>query len=344
MDIVEIKEKNQLDNFVGSQKMSQFLQSWEWGEFQQRLGRKIWRLGVLDGKSLVASALAIKHNLPFGKNYLYSPRGPIVNNKIPVANFQNAFRQIINKIIEIVKQEASMFMRFEPPVEKTSQPILKSLIGNDYKSVGSQFIQPKDTLILDLSKSEEQLLSEMHPKTRYNIRLAEKKGVKIRIGVKEDFEKFWSLNMETSQRDGFKTHPKSYYQKMLEVLSPDFSKLFLTEYEGKVLVANLVIFFGDTVTYLHGASSNEYRNLMAPHLVQWRQIEEARKLGFKYYDFWGVIPSQQSIDYRPQSWSGLTRFKKGFGGFEVNYVGTDDLILDGFWYNMYKMGRRFLRG
>jgi lipid II:glycine glycyltransferase (peptidoglycan interpeptide bridge formation enzyme) len=343
MEIREINDKKLLDAFVGSQKMSQFLQSWAWGQFQQGLGRKNWRFGVLDGQSLVASALAIKHNMPLGKNYLYLPRGPIVNNKIPVANFQNAFRQIINKIMEVAKQEGSIFMRFEPPLEKTSQPVLKSLVGNDYKLVTSQFVQPKDTLILNLSKTEEQLLSEMHPKTRYNIRLAEKKGIKVRMGVKEDFEKFWQLNLETASRDSFKKHPKNYYQKMLEVLSPDFLKLFLAEYESKVLVANLVVFFGDTVTYLHGASSNEYRNLMAPHLVQWKQIQEARNLGFKNYDFWGVIPGLQTTDYRLQSWSGLTRFKKGFGGFEVNYVGTDDLILDGFWYNIYRLGRRFLR-
>ena len=344
MNIVEIKDKKLLDAFVGSQKASQFLQSWAWGQFQQSLGRKTWHFGVLDGQSLVASALVIKHNLPLGKNYLYCPRGPIVNNKIPVANFQNAFRQIINKIIEVAKQEGSMFMRFEPPLEKTSQPVLKSLLANDYKLVSTQFIQPKDTLILDLLKTEEQLLSEMHPKTRYNIRLAEKKGVKVRIGAREDFEKFWSLNLDTSQRDGFKTHLKDYYQKMLEIFPGDFIKLFLAEYESKVLTANLVIFFGDTATYLHGASSNEHRNLMAPHLVQWRQIQEAKKRGFKYYDFWGIVPGLQATDYKLQSWVGLTRFKKGFGGQEVNYVGTHDLILDSFWYKMYRIGRKFLRG
>lgn len=348
MNIVEIKDKKLLDAFVGSQKASQFLQSWAWGEFQQSLGRKTWHFGVLDSQSLVASALVIKHNLPLGKNYLYLPRGPIIEIKNEKLKMKNSFDELLGKIIEIARQENSMFIRIEPPIEKFDEPILKLLVASGYKLVATQFVQPKDTLILDLSKSEEQLLSEMHPKTRYNIRLAEKKGMKVRIGSKEDFEKFWSLNMETSQRDSFKTHPKNYYQKMLATLPADFLKLFLAEYEGKVLVANLVIFFGDTVTYLHGASSNEYRNLMAPHLVQWRQIEEARKLGFKYYDFWGLLPQKtqnntEATEGIDSSWQGLTRFKRGFGGQEVNYAGTYDLILDKFWYNIYKTGRKFLR-
>ena len=336
-----------MDNFVGSMVKSQFLQSWEWGEFQQSLGRKIWRLGVLDSQSLVASALVIKHNLPLGRNYLYCPRGPIFETKNQGLKTKNYLDELLEKIIEIAKQENSLFVRIEPPVEKSNELNLKSLVA-------TQFVQPKDTLTLDLSKSEEQLLSEMHPKTRYNIRLAEKKGVTVRIGVKEDFEKFWQLNQETASRDSFKTHPRNYYQKMLEVLSPDFLKLFLAEYEGKVLVVNLVIFFGDTVTYLHGASSNEYRNLMAPHLVQWRQILEGKKLGFKCYDMWGVLPlkTQQATTENTEgaehtehhSWQGLTRFKRGFGGQEINYIGTYDLILNSFWYNMYKIGRRFLRG
>lgn len=369
MNIVEIKDKKLLDTFVGSQKASQFLQSWAWGEFQQSLGRKAWRFGVLDDQSLVASALVIKHNLPLGKNYLYCPRGPVSEIKNQKQKTKNYFVELLKKIIGMAKQENSMFVRIEPPIEKSNESMFKALAVNDYQIVTSQFIQPKDTLILDLSKSEEQLLSEMHPKTRYNIRLAEKKGVKVRIGAEEDFEKFWQLNLETASRDSFKTHPKNYYKKMLEVLSPDFLKLFLAEYEGKVLAANLVVFFGDTVTYLHGASSNEYRNLMAPHLVQWQQIREAKKLGFRYYDFWGLLPqktqkvtTENAKITKPQkaqiataetaegtetteshSWQGLTRFKRGFGGFEINYIGTFDLILDGFWYNIYRLGRRFLR-
>ena len=343
MNIIEIKEKVQLNNFVGSIEKSQFLQSWEWGEFQKNLGRKVWRLGLQENNNLLSSVLVVKHSLSFGKNYLYCPRGPVVRTEEPKnLRTKDLFNELMKKIVEIAKQEKSMFVRIEPPLEKSSEQIFRS-ITSGFNISQTKFVQPKNTLILDLAKSEEELLSEMHQKTRYNIRLAKRKGVKIRIGRKEDFENFWQLNLETAKRDNFKTHPKDYYKKMLEVLEPEFLKLFMAEYQGKILVANLVIFFGDTITYVHGASSSEFRNVMAPHLAQWRQILEGKKHEFKYYDMWGIMPGPRSTDYGLQSWAGLTRFKRGFSGQEVNYTGTYDLILDSFWYNIYKLGRRFLK-
>ena len=191
---------------------------------------------------------------------------------------------------------------------------------------------------MDLTVGEEELLKNMHQKTRYNIRLAEKKEVKIRVGeTQEDFEIFWSLCEDTSSRDNFKSHAKQYYQEIFKILVPSgFTKLYLAEFEGKALAANLVYNFGDTSTYVHGASANEYRNLMAPHLLQWRQIQDAKADGYKYYDFWGVAPD----DSKEHRWAGITRFKKGFGGQGVNYLGVYDLILKGFWYKIYKLAKK----
>ena len=338
MEIKEITEQKILDDFIGSQKRAQFLQSWPWGEFQKSLGRKIWHLGFFESRNLLASTSVVQHILPLGKSYLYCPRGPIVNDQIPMAKFQTVFRELVNNIVSRAQKQGSMFIKLEPPLEKPSQSVFNE-ITKDYEISQVDFVQPQDSWYLDLGKSEEELLQNMHHKARYNIRLAERKGVTVRL-VKgdEDFEKFWQLNLATSRRDHFRTHSRNYYYQMFKTLADsDFLKLFLAEYNNKVLAVNFVIFFGDSATYIHGASSDQYRNVMAPHLLQWRQIQAAKKRGYKYYDFWGVAPDKTD-DNHP--WAGITRFKKSFGGQSIAYVGAYDLILDKMWYKIYKLAQK----
>lgn len=336
MQVSEIKDKKIWNEFIGSQDLSQFLQSWEWGEFQQSLGRKIWRLAVCNNSDISAAALVVKRFLPLAKSYLYCPRGPIL------ANDKDVLGLLMDRIKQIAKKENAIFWR----IELTSQSQILNLKSSIHGFQAVSPVQPKDTLILDLTKSEEELLSEMHQKTRYNIRLAERKGVKIRImnpfgpnsgrGQESrigDIEEFLKLLHQTTGRDKFRPHPDEYYRKSLKQFSGDFVKLYLAEYQNKVIAANIVIFFGDTATYAHGASSNEYRNVMAPHLLQWRQIQDAKRLGYKYYDFWGIASQNQK-------WSGITRFKKGFAGREINYPGTFDIVFQSFWYKIYRLIKR----
>jgi lipid II:glycine glycyltransferase (peptidoglycan interpeptide bridge formation enzyme) len=224
-------------------------------------------------------------------------------------------------------------------------------------------VQPKNTLILDITKPEEDLLKEMKPKTRYNIRLAGKKELRIKnyelrmdnkIFFKEKFEEFWGLVKETSARDKFRAHNKNYYWKMMESLNGDKTKsdtascrlrakLYLAEYDNEIVAANIVLYFGDLAVYLHGASSNKHRNVMAPYLLQWRQILDAKNAGCQKYDFWGIARSQKSlksIKSKVNDWSGITRFKKGFGGKEKNYIGAYDLIFRRREYELYKFVKK----
>src|SRR4030042_4084050 len=164
MNLNLVTNKEQWDNKIGSQKMSQFLQSWEWAEFQKRLCRKIWRLDL--DKEYV---LVIKMNLPLGKSYLYIPRTDINFDQAKIATLQ-----------ELAKQEKSIFIKIEP--------VRQNLSSFNFKKVGS--VQPLQTLLLDLSKSEEELLAQMHQKTRYNIHLAEKRGVKLVEAETEEFPIF----------------------------------------------------------------------------------------------------------------------------------------------------------
>lgn len=320
MSLIEITQKEKLDNFLKKKKQNNFLQSWDWGEFQKKLGYEIIRVGFLENQELQIVATLIKKKLFFNKNYFYCPRGPVANNQLPIASYQLFFKEIK----KIAKNKKISFLRFEPNI--------KLEIANcKLKIKRTLDIQPRQTLILNLENSEEELLNKMHQKTRYNIRLAEKKGVKIIEASEKDFNEWWKIMSETSGRDGFRTHDKKYYQQMLTLKN---IKLYLAKYQNKFIAGNIVSFFGDTATYLHGASSNYYRNVMAPYLLQWHVIKEAKRQGCKYYDFFGISEKK---------WSGVTRFKKGFSGKEINYPGTFDLVFDGFYYNLYSILRKIRR-
>ncbi len=323
-----IKELNnsELNNFVGTQQYSQFLQSSVWADFQKKLGNQIWQIAYLENEQILGSAVEIEKKLPAGFSYLYLPRGPIVSDQ--VANQDKVAQILLKGVRDISIQTAKkneIFFRIEPVVNLKLEKLEK------IKS-----IQPQQTLLLDLNKSEEDLLKEMHQKTRYNIRLARKKGVVIEKAENplEKFGLFEKLIQETAARDKFTPHSVDYYQKMLEALG-EKAQLWIAKYQDQVLVANLIVNFGDTVTYLHGASSNQHRNLMAPHLLQWEQIKWAQQNNFKYYDFWGI----SETDSR---WAGFTRFKKGFGGQVKDFPGTFDLVYNQRMYRLYNFFKRFI--
>lgn len=322
-----IKELNnqELDNFISKQKYSQFLQSSLWGNFQKELGNKIWQIGV-EENGLEASTLVIEKKLPFNLTYLYMPRGPIIGDQVQDKN--RALKLLLKGVRDISIQTAKrqeVFFRFETLDNFNLENVL---------TVKS--IQPADTLFLDLNKTEEDLLREMHQKTRYNIRLAKKRGIKIE--KVEDKAKaidiFSKLIKETSARDKFTPHSDKYYQKILETLGRNVC-LWIAKYKARVLVANIVVNFGDTVTYLHGASSNEYRNLMAPYLLQWEQLKWAKENNFQIYDFWGISKTDRR-------WAGFTRFKKGFGGYEKKMPGTFDLVYNERIYKLYSLLKKFI--
>lgn len=303
-----------------------FLQSWEWGEFQKELGRKICRLSSR-GNSV--HNLWIKYPLPLGKCYVYCPR--------PTQDTLSCLPDLIPELKTIALQEKAVFLKIEPDlVEEESGKFSLDQSGfiKSFKQV-----QPQNTLILDLTKIEEELLKEMKSKTRYNIKLARHKDLKIIINEssadkEKNFDGFWELMRQTSQRNNFHLHPKDYYYAQSAL---PFIKLFLIEYQQKIIAGAAIVFFGRRATYLHGASSDDYKNLMAPYLLHWEIIKYSQKNGFKEYDFWGISAKLDEKD-----WGGITRFKKGFGGKEVHYIGAYDWVFSKPWYGIYRLGRKIL--
>jgi len=287
-----------------------FLQSWGWGELQRELGNTFWRLREDDGVALV-----IKRSIRFGKNWLYSPRGPIVATPA-------TFDKLIEQMQELAKAEESLFIRTEPAT-KLEQPWRRA----------KKDTQPARTLVLDLTKTQDELLAAMHQKSRYNIRLAERKGISVRFSKDvADIELFLKLAEEVASRAPFAYHTSDYYHTFMRVLDTHGAELAIAEYEGKVLAVHVLMTFGDTTTYVHGASSIEQRSLMAPHLLQWESIKRAQAGDTTKYDFYGIAPADAGADH---PWTGITRFKLGFSGKQVTYPGSYDLVRNRLWYWLY---------
>ncbi|MBI2448255.1 peptidoglycan bridge formation glycyltransferase FemA/FemB family protein [Candidatus Microgenomates bacterium] len=290
------------------------LQSKRWAEFQKALGREVF---------WIEDALLIKNNLPKNKCYLFCPWGPEKLNQ-----------DFLFKAKLLAKKEKAIFIRVEPRAGFKTK-------GLGYRIKKTKDIHPKNTLVLDLTQGEEELLKNLKQKTRYNINLAAKKGVKIETTTNpEHIKVFYKIIEQTNKRDHVRSHSKDYYKKMLESLGDDgILRLYLARYNNQYIAGNLIAFYGNTATYLHGASSDSERNVMAPYLLQWQAIKDAKEYGCQYYDFFGIAPN----DSVRHPWAGITRFKKGFGGTQINFPGTYDVVISGGWYMMYKIFRTLNR-
>ena len=321
-----------------------FLQSAEWQKFQEATGRKTFHL---DGEGFLANI--IEHALPIVGKYLYCPRGPVFsaaaekisNDQSPISNkFSNSNDQIrngIHEFIKLAKKENAGWVRIEPATEKMLQ-MIKENAG--YKIIRAPHdMQPKEIFMLDILKTEQQLLAEMKSKTRYNIGVAKKNEVVIMTSDNEQekekyVDAFLELTKEMAARHGITVHPEQYYRKMIESLPEEMLKIYVAQYEGKIIAANLMLFFGKNATYLHGASSNGYRNVMAPFLLQWQAILDAKKNGCSRYDFGGVKTGSNG-----SSWEGITTFKIGFSPSTkpVEFPGSYDIIINPFKYRLYQI-------
>tara|TARA_Y100000310_G_C20664979_1_gene806991 strand:- start:691 stop:1707 length:1017 start_codon:yes stop_codon:yes gene_type:complete len=331
MQIVQVGDelKHHWESFIKTNAADGgLLHSWQWADFQKSLDNQIFRLAIIDGAGkLQAAALLIKHEMPFEYNYLYCPRGPVINVlKI------NELNSLFTEMKKIGREEKSFLLRVDPPWLVDNE---KRLTDIGFRK-SEQEVQPKCSFMIDITKSEEEILAAMKQKTRYNVSLSSRKGVKVRISDEiSDLESFWELTKQTSSRDGFAHHPKEHYKKMFEILSQDKAvRLFLAEYDNKIIAANMVSFFGNVCTYLHGASSDMYREVMAPYLLQWQAIVEAKNLGYKFYDLGGV----NGHTFNNPKWQGITRFKTGFAEEQKvkEYVGSFDLVLNPLIFSAYK--------
>lgn len=294
----------------------EFLQSWAWGEFQAKIGNKPVCF-LVDGQSVQG----FEYNIGLGKKFLYLPRV-----------YSSEF--IVQSLIEKFRKSDYIFLRIEP-LELISEPRTMN-----YEIVRNR--QPQQTLILNINQTEEEILNQMHPKTRYNIHLSERKGVEVR--EEKNVDVFWQLNLDTTGRDGFRSHNKKYYEEMLK--QENVFQL-IAYYNQEPIASNILVVSGEVITYLHGASANKFRNLMAPYLLQWQGILLGKKNSCHYYDFWGVAPLVRPDEKNQKSsfhgfcwpvnhsWSGVTRFKVGFGGEYREYSEAIEVPLKKYQYKIF---------
>lgn len=330
MEIRAITDAAELDALVATQPLQPFLQAWAWGEFQRALGRTIWRLGAYDGRRLVGAATVIQHDLQLNVRYLYCPRGPI-------AQSPEAISPLVAAIQDLGRQQRAMYVKLDPGL--AVPPMDWSSIVSD-GTLGTT-LQPKQTRVLDVGQDPQALLEQMHQKTRYNIRLAEKRGVTTRWSTSDaDMNAFLRLMHQTADRQGIRLHSDAYYKKLFTTLSAvGAAELILGEYQGEVRAAHMIIWQGATATYLHGGSDESVKDAMVPYALQWQTILRAHERGCREYDLWGVSPA----DVSDHSWAGVTRFKNGFGGRYVEFPPALNLVLQPQWYQVYRWIKR-LRG
>jgi len=302
-----------------------FLQTPEWLAFQKHLGRKVWRLD--DG--FIKTSI-IRHDVRFGQNYLYVPYGPELNLDMANDGLRNEVSHFLEYVRHLARQERSMFVKLEP----THDMVVELLMRNGMKLRHSgKTIQPRRTVVADLTLTKDELLDRLHHKHRYNINLAQRKGVIVEESDNADI--FWRLLQDTAEHDDFRTHGMLYYKKLLNFFADGKgalrTRLFIASQGGQPIAAVIMMEHGRTVTYLHGAMDREHRGLMAPHLMHWELMQRYKQQGFKWYDFWGVDADK---------WPGVTRFKLGFGAKMIEYPGSFDYVTKRFWSWLYKMAPR----
>ncbi|HPO05528.1 MAG TPA: peptidoglycan bridge formation glycyltransferase FemA/FemB family protein [Candidatus Gracilibacteria bacterium] len=310
---------NAHDFQILSKKFSPSLwQTWEWSEFQRQLGHEV----VFLGHAQCLSLGIIKPLNRFFK-YLELPRGPLGH---PDAEFWQ-------EVKKIAKTYHCIMVSFSPSHPLESKP------KRVFPSVFQHF--PCESLFLDLSQNEEELLKQMKPKGRYNIRIAQRHQIKIQES--KDVNLFYPILAETTKRDHFKGHNPIYYQKMLNTFG-DNAKMYLAYYfdeisqKSEIIAGGIFIFTKDTAIYYYGASSDLHRDKMAPYLIQWQAIQEAKKRQILNYDFLGIAPENE--EHHPLN--GVSRFKRQFGGREVNYPSVFDFPLVFSVYLLYWI-YRFIR-
>ncbi|MFH1375809.1 MAG: peptidoglycan bridge formation glycyltransferase FemA/FemB family protein [Patescibacteria group bacterium] len=333
MEVIRLSENDSaaIKDFLARQEFVPIQQTLAWGKFQEAIGVESFRIGVKEGNELIFYAQGFVKKLPFGLCWLHVPR----QLPVPSSQFPEAFDLLISGIQKLAKEKSAIFVRFDSQKSCDWQLVT----GNSQLREAGEGNFPVTTLRLDLTKSEEEILGQMKPKGRYNIRIAEKHGVTVRETREPEAAKiFHKLLKKTTARDNFSAHPEAYYESFLRELGESAS-CFIAEVNGKAIAVSLCTFYGDTVTYYYGASDYEYRDLMAPYLVQWKAISAAKRRGMKFYDFLGIAPEGDEKHHL----AGVTSFKKKFGGEIIEYPGPKELVLKPFLYRIFKLAKNLRR-
>lgn len=330
MSFIDILEK---DKKAFNTVIQHPLQSFEWGEFRKKTHTKVIRKGFLDNDKLSSGFQLTIHRIPHTPWTIgYLPKGFLPTD------------DLLTELIQIGKEEKCIFIQLEPNVLETEirqSEFLKRI--SSFPLVSSFHpLFTKYTFVLNLQPSEQDLLKNMHSKTRYNIRIAQKHGVIVKEeNSDEGFEQFWKITEETTRRQKFFAHTKQYHKLQWDTLNISKNKdndltshLFVAKYNDLILTAWIVFVFQDTLYYPYGASSSTHREVMASNLMMWEVIRFGKAKGLKKFDMWGALSDTPNTK---DSWYGFHRFKQGYGATHTQFIGSFDLIINPILYELYKI-------
>lgn len=331
---INLDEKEAYDKVVDHP-----LQSWTWGEFRKNTGVKVERVGFFQSGKLMKGIQVSFHPIPLlNKTAGYYPKG-----YMPDGDQLSALKQLAEK-------NNALFIKLEPNIDqKVGVPSAHKQIKNFLESNGAVKGKPlftKYSFQLDLTKPDDQLFANLESKTRYNVNLAYKKGVKIIEDTsQEGMDKYIEILEETTNRQGFYAHSPEYFQKMWQTVGQSgMIKIFHAVYQDTILTTWVMFIFNNVLYYPYGASRSVHRNVMASNLMMWEMIRYGKQQGCESFDMWGALgpePDQKS------PWYGFHRFKRGYGGDLMEFLGTYDLVYDQQLYKLFRLAEnwrwKFLR-
>ncbi len=326
---MNVEKLNQWTEFVSSQEDCHVLQLPAWGKLKEDFG---WKADHFIYQS--AGAQILFKPLPLGLNMAYIPKGPV--GEIP-ADFWE-------KIKDFCKSKKSIFVRVEAD-EWLNSAEISALIGI---SKPGKSVQPLNSIMIDISKSPDEILATMKQKTRYNVRLAKKKEIVVKKS--KDVQLFYQLMLQTGDRDEFGVHAYDYYQKAYDLFkAEDKVDLLIAEFEGKPLAGLMMFYHGKRAWYFYGASSNEERNRMPTYLLQYEAMMLAKKHGCLVYDLWGIPDESEeelenNFEHRSDGLWGVYRFKRGFGGDHKRSYEPRDIVIAPFLYKIFRQIENYRAG
>jgi len=343
MTLKEITDKNIWEDFLSSVKEKTFLQSWNWGEFQKKMGNKIWRLGIYENNRLISVVLVVKISAKRGTFLLIQHGLSFMDGNVSVK--YESMEILLEELKKLGKEERTSFIRIAPIFERSDEDekIFRDL---GFRKSPIHANAYEDTWKLDINISEEGLLKNMRKTTRYLIHQAIKNpDITIEKSEKpSDVEIYQNLNKEVAKRQKFVPFSSGYIKNEFEVFSKDKQALWLFgKYKGEVAAGALVIFWSGIGFYHQAASLSRYAKFSIPYLLQWEAIKEAKNRGCVLYDFWGYTDPKK---FPKHPWAGPTLFKMGFGGYKKEYVKTQDFVLSKkYWLNwIIETARKKRRG
>jgi len=315
-----------------------FLQSCMWAEFKSRFGwvSRAFLVNWENYGNTTLLTLSRRFVPVFGLNFsfTYIPWGPQLPPEFPAENRGKILEELAQKLKPLLGSTC-VFIRFDPPwlIEKSEDACLSPPLKR-----AAAVVQAPDTVLVNLSSSCDELLSQMKPKWRYNILLSAKKGVQVRCGGAQELEIFYTLLKETAVRDRIAVHSFDYYKTLYEICTASSTngkniqiRLYIAAHENDIIAAIMVLFYGKCASYLYGASSNIKRNFMSPYALQWKAMQDGKEAGCLYYDLFGIPPN----DDPNHPMAGLYRFKTGFGGRIIHRPGSWDYPYKKTFYSFF---------